>query len=86
MPHHNCHLIEARLSRAEKRLNQIRTNITIYEQYLKTYPGHQPTISLLAELHTLEHQQENEVSNLQSELEDCKAQNGMKDQKHEKDH
>lgn len=86
MPHHNCHLIEARLIRTEKRLNQIRTNINTYEQYLKTHPGHQPTIAFLNELRQLEKQQENEVGSLQSELENCEAQNGMKDQEHEKDH
>ncbi len=75
MPRHNCHLIEARLRRAEQRLNQLRTDINIHEQYLKTHPGHQPTIRLLAELRQLEQQQESEVNNLKSELADCEAQN-----------
>ena len=75
MPHHNCQFIETRLRHAEIRLNQIRTNITSYEQYLQTHPGHQPTIALLAELRKLEKPQENEVSRLQSELDNCKEQN-----------
>lgn len=77
MPHHNCHLIESRLRRAETRLKQLRTDINIHEQYLKTHPGHQPTIRLLAEFRQLEQQQENEVSNLQSELDNCEAQNDL---------
>lgn len=77
MPRHNCHLIEAHLRRAEQRLNQIHTNINIHEQYLKTHPGHQPTIRFLAELRQLEGQQESEVSNLRSELDACEAQNDM---------
>lgn len=77
MPQHNCHFIETRLRHAEIRLNQIRTNINIYDDYLRTHPGHQPTIALLAELRKLEKPQENEVSNFQSELDNCKAQHAI---------
>lgn len=77
MPRHNCHLIESRLRRAEDKLKQLRTNLNIHEQYLKTHPGHQPTINLLNELRQLEQQQEYDVNNLKSELENCEAQNDM---------
>ena len=75
MPHQNCHLIESRLRRAESKLKQLRTDINIHVQYLKTHPGHQPTERLLAELRQLEQQQENDVANLQSDLDNCEAQN-----------
>jgi hypothetical protein len=86
MPHHNCHIIESRLRRAEGKLKELRTNINIHEQYRKTHPDHQPTIKLLAELHALEEQQEYDVSNLRSELDNCEAQNDMENEKHDKEH
>jgi 3-hydroxyacyl-CoA dehydrogenase len=86
MPHHNCHLIESRLRRAEEKLKELRTNINIHEQYLKTHPGHAATQNLLKELHALEHQQEAIVENTQSELDVCEAQNDMEDEKHDKEH
>ncbi len=75
MPHHNCHLIEMKLRNAEGKLAQLRNDINIHEQYLRTHPGHQPTLNLLAELRQLEHQQESEVRNLESDLANCEAEN-----------
>lgn len=85
MPRRNCHLIEMKLRHAEQRLNQIRTNITIHEQYRITHPDHKPTIDILKELRGMELQQESEVRDLTSELDACEAQNDMdRDKDHDK--